>query len=107
MRYSAVRKHCMLIQCFQYLECNVLTPYTVRISGAEEMPARERIAVELRFIDALQCAVGGPDAVVRAWREDRTAFEKARAAATVAAWGDAPPAAGATFEIHARQVIDL
>ena len=91
----------------QALASHVPTPSTGRLRGADEMPASERIAVELRFIDALQRAVAGPDAVMLAWRDDRSAFEKVRAAAAMAAWGNTPPVAGATFEIHALQVIDL
>jgi hypothetical protein len=47
-------------------------PYCVSLQGMEGLPAAEKISAEVRFITAIERALGGADAVVevyRAWRE--------------------------------------
>ena len=47
-------------------------PYAVSLQGVEGLPAAEKISAEVRFVKAIESALGGADAVVsvyRAWRE--------------------------------------
>lgn len=43
-------------------------PYTVAFCDARELPARERIEAEVRFVKALERALGGEDSVAEVYK---------------------------------------
>lgn len=61
------------------------TPYSVSLQGVEALPATERIAAEIRFVNELERGLGSEEAVAevyRAWCDAAEAEASERSAST-------------------------
>jgi hypothetical protein len=88
--------------------------YTVKLTGGD-VPMAERIALETRYVQALETALGGPERVrdlclaaactqpPALGPELRNACERAQASA----WGAQGPVDGARFQVSAWTADDL
>lgn len=88
--------------------------YVVALKGWPELPARERIAAEVRFATEFECALGGAEAIPEAWTaymdaleagtDDpgvaECAFVRARESAAVAGWQGLAKPPGAYFALE-------